>query len=1159
METRPIAKYSSVPQDTSIQKDWCPFPLRYYCLLPLILLCFIFCVGLEFLVHSCNPNGCQLPKPGGALVALVSLFLAVFIGFACGIIHHDCMRMEPWYQLSKGGGAAPEDSLFLAYSYAFLPLIPFMAAKKRHFIVLASSCMLLTSMVLTPFVVSSFSVASFEKLSVLEALYPVKQWEEITTDIDTISVLPYYRSYMRGWFNSSLPELTTAEYALEPWSTGTGLSIKNVQEAGPHDTPWTGITVLYEADLECEEARRTPVTMEGGAILGYNLTSSRPGYYSLLWDPGMVDANDALLISQLNPEEQKAYNSRNISYEQTLFQPGPTAYYNLALQVIPISGYGNLTESGAYIWASGRSPSENSAAATRLMLPPRWTTIFCFPSYYVSHVNVSVQLPSGIVLPINKTTTDRTRIPATRDITIETAPPTLVGTQLHDASSGYGVGLGPIPQFRPDSKGQVVKRFGGTGDQPRVKSGHLPPMNIEGDRLIPPDFALHSKMDAKMKSDAWRVDGLWCRFTETALAIIAMMVVWIIVLGKDRPCHLDGEPNSLASALAILHRSSALLKQLEGSEFRSMATVEDTWVRSRSRYRLVLEPDVGPRVEVKEAVGPPLVDLSGAKVADTKKSTGYETWDDIWPISSYAGAFFVILFGLIMIILSALYVASEKYDVGRHYSMLGPYMPLRRGRARSKTSLLVDYDKSPPHFQIIRCIRSGDWTFAALIISIFLSDVHANSFGLPSLTGNFSGMDMMVMHYAVSGYLSNEIKTPPWTTSTYYIVSFELADADNRGNVDSITATTFGLGANVSCSFVPTRDITSYCLSVSPTTGNVSKGDISECQDPLQHPDHATNLEAYTMVTDPCWPVVVNETRFAPLGSPKPLQWNIPVGDGLVAGPGCPSTFFAAWMEFNTYPGYRQNPNISVLRCNITHQSVTIRANHTNDTSILGSPVSVGMDTPLSEDLVATFVNQSAVSAAAKSGSLGFLGLQWYNSHLASSGSRVAPDGRNLTHIPESSTLPAAFEDVIAYLYATGLNIYATEFFHVGAKESITAQATFRFEWLLVRAPALWLIFGIVGYDTLVIGLLYWGPQGKRKVGHPPTCLVAIWAHLYASDAKELCGEIRGANIKARLAKLDKVGTRFTYGGFIGMDGNHHVGVFVEPESEETKNRAFSK
>ena len=58
----------------------------------------------------------------------------VLYGIGWAAVDLDVKRLEPYFQLSKPGGASASDSILLHYPFNFLALVPITAAKRRFVI-----------------------------------------------------------------------------------------------------------------------------------------------------------------------------------------------------------------------------------------------------------------------------------------------------------------------------------------------------------------------------------------------------------------------------------------------------------------------------------------------------------------------------------------------------------------------------------------------------------------------------------------------------------------------------------------------------------------------------------------------------------------------------------------------------------------------------------------------------------------------------------------------------------------------------------------------------------------------------------------------------------------------------------------------------------------
>ena len=75
----------------------------------------------------------------------------VLYGIGWAAVDLDVKRLEPYFQLSKPGGASASDSILLHYPFDFLALVPITAAKRRFVIPVRDSMHVLTAQALERF------------------------------------------------------------------------------------------------------------------------------------------------------------------------------------------------------------------------------------------------------------------------------------------------------------------------------------------------------------------------------------------------------------------------------------------------------------------------------------------------------------------------------------------------------------------------------------------------------------------------------------------------------------------------------------------------------------------------------------------------------------------------------------------------------------------------------------------------------------------------------------------------------------------------------------------------------------------------------------------------------------------------------------------------
>lgn len=124
--------------DNSSSVGWRPWAIKTPVLVFSILLCVLFPVAIEILLRISNKHGALVyAEPDTELsfraVCLLNYFptaLTVLFGLLWGISNHHFKRLEPYYQMSKLGGALADDSILLDYSYSNGLTVPFAALKR---------------------------------------------------------------------------------------------------------------------------------------------------------------------------------------------------------------------------------------------------------------------------------------------------------------------------------------------------------------------------------------------------------------------------------------------------------------------------------------------------------------------------------------------------------------------------------------------------------------------------------------------------------------------------------------------------------------------------------------------------------------------------------------------------------------------------------------------------------------------------------------------------------------------------------------------------------------------------------------------------------------------------------------------------------------------
>lgn len=519
-------------------------------------------------------------------------------------------------------------------------------------------------------------------------------------------------------------------------------------------------------------------------------------------------------------------------------------------------------------------------------------------------------------------------------------------------------------------------------------------------------------------------------------------------------------------------------------------------------------------------------------------------------------------------------------SLGSCFCMLAPYKALH-GSGTSSSPLTMDYDKSPPHFQVFRSLRDRDIALAALTTGILLSNVLAVAFaGLfsptsleftiqsqvqihpsPTFKGNFTE-PALESYYTLSGNLSGYIPIPSWTTTDYYVVPF-FPVASN--GIHQYQAPTWAVGAEIKCEFVPEEIITLTCLHYpgpETTTNCTYSGEGSFDSN-------------YITVDDPCWRHL-DPSRFDNnTNAPWTQRWNSPTGDAFVRSLDCPETFFMVWAERPANPNptmgerkmllYLDNLEAVILKCEATETVAKLTATVNNMQQVLSTedlqPLSTDEitafyppNTSSSARLVPTFLD-TVLTSVLSSGILKAGGynhnIQWFNYLLATLEPSLVRNKTNVTHIPDTENLVTTVEDVFRRLFATNLALYSKDVFDMGALTEVPAPAVVQRDRVQVNFVMFVLGTAIMVYIMAVITMLYLLKR-QELPGQLPVSLAGMYALLYASNAKGECGRVPGSTPRKRAKRLMEIEGKYSYGTFIGENGVSHVGVYREGGVKES-------
>lgn len=142
--------------------------------------------------------------------------------------------------------------------------------------------------------------------------------------------------------------------------------------------------------------------------------------------------------------------------------------------------------------------------------------------------------------------------------------------------------------------------------------------------------------------------------------------------------------------------------------------------------------------------------------------------------------------------------------------------------------------------------------------------------------------------------------------------------------------------------------------------------------------------------------------------------------------------------------------------------------------------------------------------------------LVWMNYFMATiNPSIVQQTVVNVTHIPNTTKLASAFEQVFKQLFSIKLQLNAEDIFVPDRGYRAAGTAVVRRERVRMNTVMFALTGSILIYIMAVLVALFgWWRKGAQVGGHAPTSLAEMYVLLYASNAKKYCE--RGETMRER-------------------------------------------
>lgn len=274
--------------------------------------------------------------------------------------------MEPYYQLCSPGGALAEDSLLLQYPFDFIILVPFEAARRKHWsVVTAGLAVVVVLSTLTPlqsgiFAIDDRLVTTTVPFVSSTSYLPVSRQTEISS-------LYAQQAYNIAWLNATLPPYVTRDVVLSSFKPSLNRTIEESEI-------WSGTTQLYSLDITCE---------------------STTDYIS---DSDWLYYNSSHGCSYPAPAVQTILNNDTSKYLEALYvgyqnEDGMADWY--------LSGYCPPSASHTFLARTIIASADAIANEDLTKVDPasfNSTALYCEPFFFIQTVNASVAAANGSVI-----------------------------------------------------------------------------------------------------------------------------------------------------------------------------------------------------------------------------------------------------------------------------------------------------------------------------------------------------------------------------------------------------------------------------------------------------------------------------------------------------------------------------------------------------------------------------------------------------------------------------------------------------------------------------------------------------------------------------------------------------------------------------------------
>ncbi|KAJ3520604.1 hypothetical protein NM208_g13643 [Fusarium decemcellulare] len=1159
----------SSEEDSKSPKGWKPLSLSTPILLAVMALTILLAAAVETIAQrSATQGGLALSPtlddlPGYAKFGYlyVPTIIAVFYSMIWSWIDLDVKRMQPWFELSKPEGVTAKNSLFLDYPYEFVALVPFQAAKRRHWpTFFGGTAMVVVFWLLTPLqsaLLGTEVVAQTEQVDIgtRSQLLPLSKQEPLFNPqlLNT--------GYGVGWLGQPFPPFTTSRYALLPYyldDTGTPDRV---------ESNWTAVTTKFSTELNC-----WPAQIERDGPL------SKASFHFL----NGQGCNTTVFFGV----------TTNTSMKYIGYWGSP--YSDFALNNPRCPPTQNSTHQFLAVWAKAVPVDWDPSPFFNI------TAFFCQPQYYKQKVMATV-----------KSTTFEPRVEALGSK--EILSPDEFNSTAFEFLLGNGVEENIIVRDFPFNR--VIEQhprlnFSGLSHPVSNMIGFaMAGRNLSVDDYSSRDRFQNSLSEAHQYLFSVAVSSLLANTTdgfnrtasidyfltgiivsrpfsiavECILVAVALMTWSLLWFCRNAPSNLLTNPSSVKRYIGIFRNSPRLLKSFQSMDHADDKALLEEFQHDECRLlrnhqehaELVIDRTLARLPEVEDE-------------AETQK--GY--YEPVKPLvlRRWIGLLFIaVLISAIVVLsyfkqqekrLNGLHRPSQNFEVlqllenyiptvfatlieplwvllTRLLCVLQPFRDLWRGKAEASRSIDSTYTSIPPQLVFWRAVKSRHFILALLCTMALLANLLAVGLGslfneAPAVAlypetmhpayaarfdnssvyglGSFIGQNLVSTNqyqdhlYVALANFTTRTTLPPWVSKDYYFQRHNLSNSETGIFGDTYNLRTRGFGVSANCTTIP-----SFYLPVFKNPpkefipGETKDESLCTKQDFL---DNAVSQIRQTMVNRSSG-VSSNEfcNTLTRSNGPEPCDKTLTLGWGRsVSAENVNGTVRASFMM--CYPVFETamfdiaiDPSGHVLSYNKTSE---LQGALDYDESQIHTDI-------LSEHYNHQWNKESA---------------QWHNDTIARdwmnyfvvllNGSRAPVDPE--APVPDPEELRPTIEKIYRRLYPIFLSLNEHVFDHTDPGASITVMRQTKETRIFMENASFIITMIVLGANTLVAAVFY-GRSVAFVLPRMPTTLGSILAYVAPS-------RLASPNLKNIPGQA---GRTLSFGRYIGLDGSVHLGIESDP------------